>query len=59
MIVKLAKYKDKEGNLKVAGDNRYLIYNGRHIRLVAGLVLLISPLELGRLEGSDRKYIMC
>ena len=37
MIVKLAKYKDKERILKAARDKRALTYKGRHIRVVADL----------------------
>ena len=37
IIVKLAKYKDKERILKAARDKRALTYKGRHIRVVADL----------------------
>ena len=37
LIVKLAKYKDKEGILKAARDKWALTYKGRHIRVVADL----------------------
>ena len=37
IIVKLAKYKDKEKILKAARDKQALTYKGRHIRIVAGL----------------------
>ena len=37
IIVKLAKYKEKEGILKAVRDKRALTYKGRHIRVVADL----------------------
>ena len=37
IIVKLAKYKDKEKILKAARDKRALTYKGRPIRLVTDL----------------------
>ena len=37
IIVKLAKYKDKERILKAASDEWALTYKGRHIRVVADL----------------------
>ena len=37
MIVKLAKYKDKERILKATRDKQALTYKGRHIRVVADL----------------------
>ena len=37
VIVKLAKYKDKERILKAARDKRALTYKGRHTRVVADL----------------------
>ena len=37
MIVKLAKYKDKERILKSARNKGALNYKGRHIRVVADL----------------------
>ena len=37
IIVKLAKYKDKEKILKAARDKRALTYKGRTIRLVTDL----------------------
>ena len=36
-ILKLAKYKDKEGILKAVWEKRSLTYKGRHIRLAADL----------------------
>ena len=37
IIVKLAKYKDKERILKASRDKRALTYEGRHIKVVADL----------------------
>ena len=37
IIVKLAKYKDKERILKAARDKQALTYTDRHIRVVADL----------------------
>ena len=37
IIVKLAKYKDKERILKVARDKQALTYKGRHITIVPDL----------------------
>ena len=37
IIVKLAKYKDKEKILKAARDKQALAYKGRHMRVVAEL----------------------
>ena len=37
IIVKLAKYKAKERNLKASRDKRALTYKGRNIRVVADL----------------------
>ena len=37
IIVKLAKYKDKEKILKASRDKQVLTYKGRHIRVVADL----------------------
>ena len=39
IIVKLAKYKDKERILKAARDKQALTYKGRHIRIVADLTI--------------------
>ena len=53
IIVKLAKYKDKEKILKAARNKRALTYKGRPIRLG-----LISLLKLGKPERNGRRSSM-
>ena len=54
IIVKLAKYKDKERILKAVRDKRFLTYKGRHIRLVAD-----CSLKLAGQKRVAKKYSKC
>ena len=54
IMLKLAKYKDKERIMKAARDKWALTHKDRHIRVVAHL-----STETWQARGSGRKYSMC